>query len=219
MLIKSRSDFMTFFNAIFLPVIVILKDLFISKSLNLISKHKSLDNYNQVKIKYGLEVMYNFIMKTSVILLIAAIFNSFIEVLLIFAFYGLLRTFIHGAHGKSNLLCWILTLISYSTGIYIIKNYTIPYFIEIIICFIALLSMVLFAPSDTKYRPLINRNKRIKFKIISIILTVIYSLVILFTNFKYTGCLTISLTLSTIIINPLTYLLLGLKRNNYKSYK
>ena len=163
--------------------------------------------------------MYNFFVKTFTILLIALIFNSLLEVIFIFLFYGLLRTFIHGAHGKSNLVCWILTLISYSLSIIIIKYVFISKTIKIIICSLSLVSMILWSPSDTKYRPLVDKSKRKKFKFFSILITLIYCYIILLTSFKYSNCILVALVISSIIINPLTYLLLGLKRNNYKLYK
>lgn len=196
-----------------------MKGIFINNIFKYIGKHKELDEYNQIKIKYGLEVMYNFFVKTFTILLIALIFNSLLEVIFIFLFYGFLRTFIHGAHGKSNTICWTLTLISYSLSIIVIKYVHISLIIKIIISSFSLISMILWAPSDSKFRPLVNKSKRIRFKIISIIITIFYSYIILNTSFKYSSCILVSLVISSIIINPLTYLCLGLKRNNYKLYK
>ena len=195
-----------------------MKDLLINKSFNFISNHKELSEYNEIKIKYGLEVMYNFIFKTMAVLLLALLFNVLIEVLLIFIFYGFLRSFVHGVHGNSNIICWILTLVTYIISIFIIKNYAFSFNISVIICIFSFISFLFWAPSDTKYRPLLSVEKRKKLKLLSLLISIIYSIIILFTPFKYTNCLLISLCLSSIVINPISYKLFGLKRNNYKSY-
>ena len=196
-----------------------MKSVFINSSFNFINTHKELNDYSKIKIKYGLEVMYNFITKTSVVLLLAILFHALVEVFLIFLFYGLLRTFIHGVHGTSNTLCWIITLTSYVLSVFIIRTFVISNLVKIAICSISLVSIILWAPSDTKYRPLLNKRKRIYFKIISTLLASTYLLIILFTNYKYNNCLLISLSLACLAINSITYWLFGLKRNNYKSYK
>ena len=196
-----------------------MKNILINNSFNLITKHKHLSDYEKIKIKYGLEVMYNFLIKTTIIILLALIFKSLMEVVLIFIFYGLLRTFIHGVHGNSNILCWIITLSSYSISIFIIKTFEIIFPIKITICTISLISFILWAPSDTKYRPLLNKKKRMIFKYISIIISLLYSLIIITTEFKYSNCILVALCLSSIAINPISYKLLGLERNNYKTYR
>lgn len=195
-----------------------MKDLFIKNCFDFINNRKKLDDYAQIKIKYGLEVMYNFVVKTSLVIILSVLFHCFIEVLFIFLFYGLIRTFAHGIHCTSNLFCWIFTLSSYLLSIFVIRFLDISYHVSILICVYSVFIILLFSPSDTKYRPLINKSKRIKFKILSTLIAIIYSYIILFSNFKYSNCMVISLILTTIVINPISYKLLGLRRNNYKFY-
>ncbi len=193
-----------------------MKELFISSSFNFINNHKNLSEYEKIKIKYGLEVMYHFITKTSFVLLISLIFNIFWETILTFFLFGILRTFCHGIHAKSNLLCWILTLSTYIINGICCKliQFNIPLKITIIV--ITSIHIILFSPSDTIYRPIRKKEHRIKLKTNSILICILYDILTLKLNNIISRCLLSSLILISISISPLTYKVLKMSRNNYK---
>ena len=71
-----------------------------------------------------------------------------------------------------------------------------------------------------KKRPLINKTKRIKYKVLTILITTSYILYIIFTKDVYiNNILTISILIQTFLVLPLSYKLFGLEYNNYKNYK
>ena len=97
-----------------------MKDLFVNSSFNFINKHQNLDHYNQVKIKYGLEVIYHFFTKLFVVIMLSLLFNTIKYVIPLFFSFGILRTFGYGIHAKTNKLCWLFTLTLYVFfGIYL----------------------------------------------------------------------------------------------------
>ena len=85
------------------------------------------------------------------------------------------------------------------------------------VCGICILHYLLFAPADTKKRPLPNKKKRIIRKIITVMIGIIYTLIIIFINNQYwTGIILSSLIIQAIVISPLTYRLFNQPYNNYK---
>ena len=196
-----------------------MKELFVNSIFNFIDKNKKLDHYNQVKIKYGLEVLYHFITKTFAILIISYFLGTLKEVILIFALYGLLRTYIHGIHAKSNIGCWISTIIIYVAASFLIKITSFNMLSKFLLCLLCFVSFLFWSPSDTKYRPLINKKVRYKLKIKSIIILTIYTFLIFFlNNSNVINCIMFSIALSAITINPITYKITNNSYMNYKNY-
>lgn len=194
-----------------------MKNKFLYLSMNYILKNKSLDSYNQIKIKYGLEVMYHFITKLIFVLICAILLKISKIVLLMILFFGPLRACIHGVHSNSNVGCWISTIADYILfGLYL-KYIPINSYIFYCVFVIALLSYFLFAPSDTKHRPLVGRNNRIKLKIKAILLLIL-EFIISFLSNKLRPFIFYSCCISSIIINPTIYRLIHSPLNNFKNY-
>ena len=79
--------------------------------------------------------------------------------------------------------------------------------------------IIKYAPADTVKRPLINAKKRKRFKIISIIKSIIYLLLIIyFDKMQLSGFLLVGLVEAIIMIHPLVYKIFNLPYNNYKNY-
>ena len=85
------------------------------------------------------------------------------------------------------------------------------------ICGISILHYLLFAPADTKKRPLPNKKKRTIRKYITIIVGCIYTLAIILLDSNYWTNIFLSvLIVQAIVISPITYWLFGQPYNNYK---
>ena len=197
-----------------------MKEKFINSSLTFIMKYQECDDLKIKKLKYGLEGIYSLIVKLSVVILIALLTNNLSTTLLFLLFYAGIRTFSFGWHAKSNIACWISTITIYNIIPLLIIKITIPNIIGYIILGIALLSMVIWAPADTPKRPLIRKEQRLKAKILSIIIVLIYTVIYLLSNNELiNNSLLYALTIQIICINPLTYKLTNTQFNNYKYYK
>ena len=197
-----------------------MKDILIEKTILNINKYYQFDDIKMKEIKYGIETFYMTIFKLIIIIIISFIFNTSKELFLLLLAYGLLRLTGFGLHAKNSILCWVLSIATFSLLPYLIK--TIQYFTNayyfLAIVFVILISV--FAPSDTIKRPLINKKKRIVFKIITTITSTIYLIIIFTTKSIYIKKLLFySLLLELLLINPISYKLLGLSYNNYKLYK
>ncbi len=197
-----------------------MKEKFINNSLAFIMKYQECDDLKIKKLKYGLEGIYNLIIKLIVVLLIATITNTLLTTVLLIIFYAGIRTFSFGWHANHTITCWATTIILYNGIPLLINNFNIPNTIGYIIFGLALIFMIFWAPADTPKRPLIRKKQRVQAKLLSIIIVIIYATIYLFTNFEIIkNTILYALIMQMVFINPLTYKLTKTQFNNYKYYK
>lgn len=197
-----------------------MKQKFVNSSINFITKYQECDDLKLKRLKYGLEGIYSLVVKLTVVLIIAILTKTIEETALLILFYAGIRTFSYGIHAKSNIACWITTLIMYNGFPYIISTITIPKLIGYIILAVALISMILWAPADTPKRPLIRKKHRLKCKILSCLIVLIYTIIFSFNNISIiNNAMLFALIIQMLIINPLTYKITNTQFNNYKYYK
>lgn len=196
-----------------------MKKKFINYSLNYIESKKTLTNLEKKKLKYGLEGFYNLITKVIVLISLALIFNLIKELLLLIIIYSFLRLYGFGLHAQKTWQCWITTIPIYLGGCFLIKYISIPFNISIIIWIIGFLSFLFFAPADTKSRPLIHKEKRIRAKVLSLTIVIILILINYFyPNKELLNASIYALIMQSIAMNPLTYKLFKAPYNNYKMF-
>ena len=197
-----------------------MKEKFINSSLSFIMKYQECDDLKIKKLKYGLEGIYSLIVKLTVVLIIAILTQTINSTLLFLLFYAGIRTFSFGWHAKSNIACWITTILIYNIIPLLIKNINIPNSIGYIILGISFISVLIWAPADTPKRPLVRKEQRLKAKNLSTIVTILYFIIYIFTNYSLIkNTLLYALIIQTICINPLTYKLTNTQFNNYKYYQ
>lgn len=176
-------------------------------------KIKNSNSYDEIKleeINYGLIGLYTLITKTSAIILISLLLNFFDKFIIFLVFYSIVRSVGFGTHAKTNLQCWI-----FSTFLLI----GIPYFFTLInmnnilksiiwsICFI---NFLIFCPADTEKRPMINKLRKLKFKVVLLVISVIY-LYLVFKFESISNLVLAAMVLEAFLTNPLGYILMGQK--------
>ena len=187
-----------------------MKEIIVNKIMSNIAKYNNYDDIKLKEIKYGIESIYLTITKTIIVIIISLFIQTTKELLLFMLFYGILRLTAFGLHAKKAWHCWIMTLILFTLIPYLIKTININllvYNILFIICFIL---FILYAPADTEKRPLINKKKRI---------VLIYYILSYYSNNTIHNTLLFACIMQTLMILPISYNLLGLKYDNYKSYR
>ena len=196
-----------------------MKEKFINSSLKYIESKKKLTDLDRKKLKYGLEGFYNLITKFIVLIVIAIIFNLLTELVLLTIIYGFLRLYGFGLHAKKTWQCWITTIPVYIGGCLFIKYITLPNYVSYFIWIFGLISFILFAPADTKSRPLIHKEKRIRAKILSIIIVLVLFIINIFIKSNlFLNASLYAILMQSIIMNPLIYKLCNAPYNNYKYY-
>ena len=193
-----------------------MNSFFMNRTMTFIKSNSKYSEEELLKIEYGMEGIFLTITKVLIILLIGLIFKYLDTVILTLLFFNILRFFAFGLHAKESWQCLLLSIIDFNVLPYILINISISNSLIIIIGIISILTFLLFAPSDTEKRPLTNKKKRRVRKVLSIMTAIIFILIALF--FKSINAAIISaLLIETIMVNPLSYKMLGLKYNNYKN--
>lgn len=196
-----------------------MKNICLNFSMNNIKKYYP--NYSEIQleeIRYGLEGIYLSITKFIVISILALKLGLFKEMIVMLIVFNIIRTTGFGIHAKKSIDCWISSTIMFIFFPYISKLLIVPLHIHIIIGIVLLILIVLYSPADTYKRPLIKRKKRIIFKIITSINTLLLIIISFFTNNTITNLILFGIFTEVILINPLTYKIFRLPYKNYKNY-
>ena len=196
-----------------------MKDLIINSAMNNIQKYYDYDKEKLAEIRYGLASLYLTITKTIVIFSLSYLLGYLTPLLILMALYSILRLTGFGVHAKKSWHCWIASLITFLILPYLCTILTISYKVKVTLGIICVILLGLFAPADTEKRPLINKKRRITYKVLSVLLGIFY--IVLFTFNKdnmISNCILFSLITETIVVLPITYKLFGVSYNNYKNY-
>ena len=196
-----------------------MKKRFLESSINLIKNNKKCSDEEIEIIAYGLEGMYLSITKAIVILGIALLLGIFKEVIYLLVSYNIIRSQAFGIHASKSIYCLISSLIMFIGGAYLCKLLIIPLWFIIFISVICIFCLYLYAPADTEKRPIVNKVKRKRFKLISTFLGILYLiLIIYFKGLFISNYLFLGLVISVIMILPITYKFFNMSYNNYKNY-
>lgn len=195
-----------------------MKKKFVDNCMKIIlSYNNGLSKKDIDKYRYGLEGLYLNVTKIIFILILAIILKIFKETILLLLIFNGIRFFAFGVHAKRSIDCLISsTLLFIGFPILCIKL-NIPNIIKYI-SFIPIFTLILiYAPSDTIKRPLNNKNKRIIYKILSTIVSIIYMfLCIYIKDNTLSNCFLFALIIQVIIILPITYKIFDVPYNNHK---
>lgn len=157
-----------------------------------IAKELNLDNDNKEVIAYGMFAIANIMLSIALIMIFGAIFNVFIEALIISFTASVLRKYSGGAHASSPRSCAVIgTFIAVGQALVVlfIAKYILNIFVIILLGFITFsLSYYLIdklAPVDSLAKPIRTIAKKSKMKKGSIFILIIYIVIILINLFLY----------------------------------
>ena len=197
-----------------------MREKFLKSTMKSIAnKYPDYDKDRLEIIEYGLESLYIMITKTIVISLIALLLNVFKEMLIIMILYNIIRTTAFGMHAKESWQCYIISITLFIGGALLFKYVNVSFYVNSLIGAISYIFLVIYAPADTYKRPLVNTKKRKIYKIITVINSSIFLiLIIVFKDSNISTALSLGLLDSMLMIHPLTYRMFHLPYNNYKTY-
>ena len=197
-----------------------MRSKIINSIMNQIKIYNNFDDIKLQEIKYGLETVYLTIIKTIVFILLAILLKTIKGLLLFMLFYGIIRLTGFGVHAKKSIHCWISSILIFLIIPILIKYITIHNYILYIISLISITILAIYAPADTPKRPLINKKKRIIYKVLTILISIGYLITITLIKDKLIiNSLFYSLLLECFLVTPLIYKLFGVSYKNYKNYK
>ena len=186
--------------------------------LNFIKNNTSTSEEDLEKIYYGIQVIMLTASKSILLFVIAYLLGIFKYVLISYVVLTFARNFASGVHLSSTLQCIITTFFLHFGNVYLSLNLSTNLLIRSIIFIISFILILLYAPADTEYRPLVSKKLRRDLKIKSIVVIVISYIVILFIkNNVYANIITFSFLEASLLITPIVYKFFGRKYDNYKN--
>ena len=193
-----------------------MKKYIINKCMDYIKKNTEYDKVKLAEIKYGLEGLYLTLSKIIIIFTLAIIMGIFKEMLIYMLIYNLLRMPSFGLHATKSWICLLSSTILFIGIPYLSMYLNIPLIIKIIITIIGTLLMMKNAPADTKKRPIVSRKRRLIYKIISTVLTLIFGVIsICIKNNFISNCFILAIIMQNFMISPMIYKFFKLPYNNY----
>lgn len=194
-----------------------MKEKFLDFCITFLQKNNDYSELELKKLRYGLEGIYLTLTKTIIILLVSVILNIFIETLICILLFNIIRYFAFGFHAEKSFHCLLLSLFNFVAIPYIFLKVNNSLVLNIIICLICLVFILVFAPADTVKRPLKDKKKRMKRKVLTFLIGCLYTLLIVFLKNSFISDILVStLIITVIVINPITYKIFGQPYNNYK---
>ncbi len=197
-----------------------MKQFIINHSLQLVTDiYPDYDSSKLDEIRYGLEAIYLSLTKVVVILLVSLLLGLFKEAVILLLFFNGLRSFAFGIHATKSWMCWIASSLLFIGLPYVCLHLDMPLVIQYFVLAVTFICFLLYAPADTKKRPLVRKNRRIKFKLLTITVAVIYILLYFYTNSMFLkNVIMCSMLLESVLIHPLTYRVFKLPYKNYEGY-
>ena len=197
-----------------------MKELFLNNSINFLKKYKDYDNDEVEKLLYGLEGLYLTITKLIVIIACSIILGIFKEVVIILVLFNIIRYFGFGVHAGKSSQCLISSLLLFILIPYILLKFTISSNLLLILGIIEIVSFIIFAPADTIKRPFFNAKKRKLRKLATVLIGILYLVIsLIIDKYEIAILFQIALLIQSIVICPISHMLLGQPYNNYKKEK
>lgn len=195
-----------------------MKEKFIASVVNLAKRNKEYTEEEVAIMRYALEGIYLTFTKILVITLIAALLGLFKEYIWFVLLYTPIRSVSFGWHANTTKQCWVVSILAFILIPYTFSVITINRITKIILLTFSIFIFALYSPADTKKRPIVNRKRRLMFKVVSLIIIFVYSCY----SFKHSNLISnlmiASLLYQSLLINPLIYKITHQEFNNYKTY-
>jgi len=195
-----------------------VKEKFIASVVNLAKRKMEYTEEEVAIMRYALEGIYLTFTKILVITLIAALLGLFKEYIWFVLLYTPIRSVSFGWHANTTKECWVVSILAFILIPYTFSIITINRITKIILLTFSIFIFALYSPADTKKRPIVNKKRRLMFKVASLIITLVYCCY----SFKHSNLISnlmiASLLYQSLLINPLIYKITHQEFNNYKTY-
>ena len=195
-----------------------MKEKFIVSVVNLAKRNKEYTEEKVAVMRYALEGIYLTFTKILVITLIAALLGLFKEYIWFVLLYTPIRSVSFGWHANTTKQCWVVSILAFILIPYTFSVITINMITKIVLLTFSILIYALYSPADTKKRPIVNKKRRLMFKVASLIITLVYSYYALNNSNLISNLMIASLLYQSMLINPLIYKVSHQEFNNFKAY-
>jgi len=189
------------------------------KIADALNKHSPKEGIAYKKIVYGTEVILINVSKIIIIMAVAAAFGVVPQTLFALIGFNALRQTAFGVHALTNIGCVLSSIVMFVLTPFMLRGFAATPLMIAVVFSLILVAMCLYAPADTKARPLVNAKRRKKFKKISIVICLIMTVALMISPFREVNFIVmLGASYSAIFVLPITYKLLKRESNNYERY-
>ena len=193
-----------------------MKKSFLNFTYQFLLQNKAIQEKDKEKILYGLEGLYLTVTKLILLFVLSFFFSITKELIILLLLFQVLRFTGFGFHASTSFECFVLSILFFIILpiFFFYTHFSLLYYI----CFSCLscLCFFLYAPADTIKRPLRNKNKRLKRKVITILIGILYTfLSILFYPTRLSTLFLLALMIEAINVHPALYYIFHESYQNY----
>ena len=152
------------------------------------------------KMEYGLICFFNEITKLIAYYIIFYIFHSQDYYMITLLFFCSLRAFSGGYHANTYWGCFFLSLFIFGIVIIMGKIVLLGNNVTVILLFLSLILVTIFSPVDNINKRIKSRERKLRLKYLSIIITVILSALIYIIPNKFSTTAVISILAATLMM-------------------
>ena len=197
-----------------------MKKRFLTFAMNIVRRqYIHYTNEKLAEIQYGLESFYITITKMIVIFSLALWIGIFPQMLILLLCFNVFRTTAFGLHASKGWICLISSSLVFLIIPWGLDQFILPLFVKIVLGLGALTLFGIYAPADTKKRPILRKEKRRKYRIITMINCILLTVfACIFPNQVVANAIFCGMYIEIVLILPITYRLFHLPYANYKTY-
>lgn len=152
-------------------------------------KNEKISSEQKEVMTFGVTRILEDTPKYMIIFGICLYLNVLKELLLVLLVTATYKTFIGGAHARTNIICLLSSIVIFLTPIilpiYINLTNTVMYALYAIVCISSLYIIIKVAPGDTEEIPILKKKRRIKMKIKATIIFTSWYFSTMFINNMY----------------------------------
>ena len=184
-----------------------------------INRYASKEGLEYTKMVFGLESFLINVSKLIIVYAFAILLGTLAQTLIIQAAFALLRRYSFGLHALKSTVCTIV-----SCSLFVVIPWALPDVsignAAVLAIYVPLLVLFyMYAPADTKARPLIGAKLRAKLKKQAVACVMVLMIVtVLIPNGNIKLLLTLGAVYQCVSVLPLTYKILRRSEKNYEQY-
>ncbi|GBF02607.1 accessory gene regulator AgrB [Lactiplantibacillus paraplantarum] len=171
---------------------------------NALQNNLQLERRQALLVKLGIDTVLNVIPKLIITIVLALLLHELVPVLVFMSSFLVLRGFAYGRHLKSDLLCTILTVVTF-VGVPYLVQFTngVSELFRFLLCLILTLPIGIFSPAVTRKNPIKSHSLKKSLKHKAIVVSLIFSILQFFINNNFGTLIVVSMLLVFTLIVPL----------------
>ena len=194
-----------------------MKNSFLTITYQFLLKNHTVKEEDKERILYGLEGLYLTFTKLIILFLLSIFFSMTKELFLLLILFQGLRFTGFGFHASTSFQCLVLSISFFILFPLIFFSFSFSKIIYFILSLVSLFCFLLYAPADTFKRPLTNKRKRIRRKIITILIGGLYMIFLIYSYPNRISTLfLLALIIEAINIHPILYKIFHQSYRNYQ---